>query len=45
MIVYETAIHQKTVKYKLLQVSLRPTLMTGVQTITEALKAPLNTKY
>ena len=41
MIVHETAAHQMTVKFKLLQVLLRPSTMNqSPYTITEAVKGP-----
>ena len=44
MIVHQTAIHQTTVEFKLVQVPLRPSIMNqGTYHITEAVKGPQNT--
>ena len=40
MIVHETATHQVTVEFKLLQVPLWPSTMNQSHTITEAVKGP-----
>ena len=40
MIVHESATHQMTVEFKLIQAPLRPSTRTRVHTITEAVKGP-----
>ena len=45
MIVDETAIHQITVEFKLIQVLLQPSIMNyRFHSITDAVKGPQNTK-
>ena len=40
MIVHETSIHQMTLEFKLLQVSLQPSIMKQMPIITEAVNGP-----